>query len=153
MGAIRGVECVVYVNVSVEEDPYADPDWQAWGCLRDTTLNLTFDEVDASCRGGGGFRASEVALTSIEVTGNAIKDKEDATFVALEQLAIGKSKIDVLVLDGPKASADTSGWRFIGKIFSWSEAQAFEDILKIDFTLKPARDIAHPPQPIEGPVT
>jgi len=151
MGAIRGIECVVYFNASINALPYANPLWQVWGCVRDTTLNLTFDEVDASCRGGGGFRASDATLTSIEVTGNALKDKDDAGFVALEALAIAKTSVDVMVLDGLLNSANSSGWRFVGKFFSWSEAQPFEDILKVDFTLKPTRS-ANPPVFVEGPI-
>lgn len=149
MGEIRGVECKIYLNVETT-DAYADPDWSEWLCVRDVTLNLTFDETDATCRGGGGFRASAPTLTSIEVTGQAIKEKADAVFIAMELAARTKASVDVLVMDGPRASADADGWRFRGKFFNWTENQPFEDIVMIDFALKPARD-ANPPAAVAGP--
>lgn len=149
MTTIRGVACQIYLNVE-DTDAYADPDWGQFACVRDATLNLTFDEADTTCRGGGGFRTSDPVLTSIEVSGQALKDKDDAVFVAMELAARNKTTIDILVMDGPRASADSDGWRFRGKIFSWNENQPYEDVVTVDFTIKPTND-ANPPAAVSGP--
>ena len=146
MGAIRGVECKVYLNTG----SYESPTWSEWACTRDTTLAFDFEEVDASCRGGGGFRQSAVALTALEVSGSAIKEKDDAVFVAMELAARSRTIVDVLVLDGVRTSADSDGWRLDAQIFGWTENQPFEDIVTVDFTLKPARS-ANVPTAVSGP--
>lgn len=147
MGSIQGVECKVYFNTAT----YGTPTWVEWSCARDTTLSIDYEEVDASCRGGGGYRQSAIALTSIEVSGNAIKDKADTTFVAIEAAARAKTVIDILVLDGPRLSASTDGYRMDAQIFNWTENQPFEDTVTIDFSIKPARS-ANAPTPVSGPL-
>ncbi len=126
MGAIRGIDCKVYFNTGT----FVAPTWSEWQCVRDTTLNLTYEEVDATCRGSGGWRQSAISLASLEVSGNAIKEKEDASFVAIETAAKAKTVIDILVLDGPRLSADSDGYRLDAQIFSWNENQPYEDIGK-----------------------
>ncbi len=137
MGAIRGVECRIYLNTG----SYGTPTWAEFVCLKDTTISLDFGEVDATCRGGGGYKQSAVTLTSLEVSGSAIKEKADTTFVAMESAAVGKTVVDLLVMDGVRTSADSDGWRFDGQIFSWTENQPLEDIVTVDFTIKPARSV------------
>lgn len=134
MGAIRGLDCKVYVNTGT----YAAPTWAEWECVRDTTLDITFDEVDASCRGSGTFRQSTLTLGTLEVTGDAVKDKDDPSYIAMELAARNKTIMDVVVLDGPIDDDDSDGWRLDAQIMSWSESQPYEDVLTVDFTLKPA---------------
>ncbi len=100
MGAIRGVDCKVYINTGT----YAVPVWAVWACVRDTTLNISFDEVDSTCRGSGGFATASPTLTNLEVTGNAVKEKDDASFIAMETAARNKTVMDVLILDGDRTA-------------------------------------------------
>lgn len=146
MGTLRGIECKLYINTSIDADPYANPTWSEIACIRNATLNLEFEEVDATCRGAGGFRASEPTLTALEVTGDAIKDKDHAAFLAAEAAAVGKSEVDLVVLDGPIDDDDSDGWRFSGKFFSWNENQPYEDIVTVDFNAKPGRAANNPTQ-------
>lgn len=146
MGAIRGIDCKVYINTGT----YGTPVWAEWQCVRDTSLNLTYDEADATCRGSGGFRQSAVTLASLEVTGNAIKEKDDASFIAMETAARNKTIMDILVMDGVRTSADSDGWRLDAQIFGWNENQPYEDIVTVDFTIKPARS-ANAPAAVAGP--
>lgn len=146
MGAIRGIDCKVYINTGT----YVTPTWAEWACVRDTTLSLTYDETDATCRGSGGWRQSAVTLASMEVSGSAIKEKADPSFIAMELAAQQKTVMDILVLDGGRLSADTDGWRLDAQIFSWTENQAYEDIVTVDFSIKPARS-EHAPTAVSGP--
>lgn len=129
---------------------YATPTWVEWLCVRDTTLSIDYEEVDATCRGSGGWRQSAISLASLEVSGNAIKEKDDATFLLIEAAAQAKTVIDILVMDGVRTSADSDGYRLDAQIFSWTENQPYEDIVTIDFTIKPARS-ANAPTPVSGP--
>lgn len=145
MGAIRGIECKIYLNTGT----HGSPTWVEWSCARDATFNLTFEEVDATCRGSGGYRQSAITLSAIEVTGNAIKEKADSTFLLMEAAAVAKDVIDVLVMDGSRTDANSDGWRLQAQFFSWVENQAYEDIVTVDWTMKPARD-TNPPVQFQG---
>ena len=118
--------------------------------MRDTTLSIDYEEVDATCRGSGGWRQSAISLSTLEVSGNAIKDKADTTFVAIEAAAQAKTVIDILVMDGVRTSVDSDGYRLDAQIFTWTENQPYEDIVTVDFTIKPARS-ANAPTPVSGP--
>ncbi|HBE68512.1 MAG TPA: hypothetical protein DDW52_10230 [Planctomycetaceae bacterium] len=118
--------------------------------MRNTTVNLTFDETDATCRGSGGYRQNAVTVASLEVTGDAVKDKADASFVAIEAAAVAKTTLPMLVMDGDRTVAESDGWQFDGQIFSWEEAQGYEDIVVVSFTIKPARGSA--PALVSGPI-
>ena len=142
MGAIRGIDCKIYLNTGT----HGTPTWVEWLCARDSTFSLTFEEADATCRGSGGYRQSAITLSSIEVTGSAIKEKDDATFLLMEAAAVAKDVIDILVMDGTRLLDESDGWRLQAQFFSWVENQAFEDIVTIDWTLKPARDSNAPVQ-------
>jgi hypothetical protein len=141
MAEIRGIDCKVMF------DPGTG--YIEWECVRNTSLNLTFDETDATCRGSGGYRQTAVTLASLEVTGDAVKDKADASFLAIEAAAIAKSTLPMRILDGDPTLASTSGWEFDGQVFSWTEDQNYEDIVTVSFTLKPARGSA--PALLTGP--
>ena len=146
MGAIRGVECKIYLNTSI----YATPTWVEWLCARDSTLSMDMGEADASCRGGGGFKMSAPTLTALEVSGTALKEKEDPTFIAMELAARGNTIVDILVMDGDRTSVDSDGWRLDAQFFNWSEQQPLEDVVAIDWTLKPARSL-NKPTAVSGP--
>lgn len=146
MGAIRGVSCRTYLNTGT----YEAPTWVEWLCQRDSTLSMDMGEADASCRGGGGFKMSTPTLTSLEVSGTALKEKDDPTFLAMELAAQGKTIVDVLVMDGPRLDATSDGWRMDAQFFNWSEQQPLEDVVSVDWTLKPARSL-NKPKAVSGP--
>lgn len=141
MAEIRGIDCTVYFD--------SGGGYTEWECVRNTSINLTFDETDATCRGSGGYRQSAVTLATLEVTGDAIKDKADASFLAIEAAAIAKTTLPVLVMDGDRTLATSDGWLFDAQVFSWGEEQNYEDIVTVSFTIKPARGSA--PAKVTGP--
>ena len=152
MGTIRGMDCKVYYNSSVNADPYANPVWTLFPCVKDTTLSLEFDEADATCRNSGGFKQAVTTLGNLEISGNAVKDRSDTSFVAMETAAVAQTVLEVLVMDGPKAAATSNGWRLPVQIRTWTENQPLDDIVMVDFVLKPART-ANPPAKMTGPIT
>ena len=152
MGTIRGLDCKVYYNSSTDTDPYANPVWTLWPCVKDTTLSLEFDEADATCRGSGGFKQAASTLGNLEIDGNAVKDRSDTSFVAMEAAAVAQTVLEVLVMDGPKAAATSNGWRLPVQIRTWTENQPMDDVVTVDFALKPART-THSPAKMTGPIT
>lgn len=138
MAEIRGLNCRLYYS------PDSGTTWSTWNCVKDVTVSLSLEEVDASCRGSGGFRLSATTFGALEVSGNAIKNKSDTSFLAFEAAAISKSPILVQVTDGDRTVSGTSGWEFESNITEWSENQPFEGIVEVDFTMKPAHATTAP---------
>ncbi len=142
MASINGLDCKLYVNTAT----YGSPTWVEWPCVRSSVLNLTYDEVDATCRGSGGFRRTSPTLALLEVTGDAIKDKDDASFIDMQDAARAKTVLDIMVLDGDRTVDGSDGWRLDAQIFSWTENQPLEDVVTVDFTIKPS-PTANAPEP------
>ncbi len=144
--SIRGLESVVFLNTG----SYDAPTWVEWTAVIDASLSMDFGEVDVTTRGSGGVKVSTPTLTSIEVSGSALKDKDDATQVAMELAAQGKTAVEVLVLDGPRLSSDSDGWRMSAIFSKWEEQQPLEGRTEISWTLIPTRS-AHKPVAVSGP--
>jgi len=133
MGAIIGLECKVYLNTGAS---YASPTWTEVDCIQDATLDLQWEEADASSR-GSQFRQLVASIGTLEVSGSAIRDKDNAAFVALDLAARNKTIVDVVVLDGSILLDESQGYRFEGQVFSWTRNEALADVVAHDFTIKP----------------
>ncbi len=151
MPGIRGMDCVLLVNMSTNADPYANPDWQPWSCCKDVKLDLTWNSADASCRGGGRFVQNLLTSGELKITGSAVKEKDDPVFVAVAAAALNTTILDLIVLDGPKSNATSEGFRFSGQVSSWSENQAYQDAVMMDFEIGVARS-SHAPATVKGPI-
>lgn len=149
MPAIRGVDAKLYYNSGT----FAAPVWNEWQCVRSTTLSLTFDSVDASCRGSGGWKLNAPTLSNLEISGDALIDKDDASYLALRLAAYNKTVVDFLVMDGPRASATSDGFRFAGQFSDFSTEQPYDDLQSASFTIQPARSADQPnPVAVTGPL-
>lgn len=130
----------LYINTSVAPDPFATPAWTEWSCIEDLTLAISKEELERTCRGeaaAGGFSRTGVGLGSMEISGTALKNKDDAAFLVAEDAMVNDTILDIWVLDGANDSADSDGWRLPAIFTSWSESQGISDYISIDFTLKP----------------
>lgn len=131
---IRGKDCVLEINTGT----YGSPTWAEITCARDVNWTLSYDEADASCR-ADSYRTSVNIIGAVEVTGNALKDKGDASYTAFEAAALAGTTLDVRVSDGDPDTTGTNTLRFDGQIQNWQEGQPYEDLVTNDFTIKPTK--------------
>ncbi len=154
MGAIKGLDCRLYLNTSVAADARTNPTWSEWKCVNSAKLSIDFDAADSSCRGGGKWKQQTPTQGTLAVSGSAIKDKEDSAFLVASAAAINNTIVDVMVLDGDRAApagvGQSDGWRFDGQFSSFSENQDLTDVVKIDFELGVARTL-NPPTQVSSP--
>ncbi len=117
---------------------YGSPSWNEVANVRDVKLGAEMTEQDATTRAAGGVELAEPILHKLSVGGKIRNDTSDTTgFVALRTAYLARAILDILVLDGPRTTNDSYGFRFDAKCFSMGEDQAIENILYQEFMLKP----------------
>lgn len=125
-------------TLSLNSGSYGTPTWAAVANTRDVKVGASLDEYDASTRAGGGVKQSEPTMLGLEVTGLVRSDQNDTTgFVALETAFLGRTSLDVLVLDGGATVSGSRGYRCDMKVFKFDEDQSLGNILHHEFSLKP----------------
>ena len=133
MAVLKGINCKVYYNSGT----YGSPTWALVNPVIEVSVNLENSTFDASNR-DSNYRLQLPALTDISVDFRFHKDKADTDFLALETAAQTRANLDLLILDGIQASADSDGWRILGFFSSWTESQPLEDAVTVDATYVPA---------------
>ena len=129
-----GFDGTVYFNSGT----YGAPTWNLVSAIRDASVDATMSEVDASTRQGGGLTQSEPIMLSLGLTGKIRTDEADTTgYLAMESAFLGRTSLDILILDNPNTLSGARGYRFDAKCFKLGEDQALDNLLFREFELKP----------------
>lgn len=122
----------------INSGTYASPTWNEVKRVKEVKVGAAFDKEDATTRMGGGIKQSEPVLLDIGLTGKVRSDEGDTTgFLAMETAFLTRAEIDVMVLDGDKATDGSRGYRIGMKVFKFEEDQDVAKILWRDFDLSP----------------
>lgn len=135
MGTIIGMDCELFHNSGT----FITPVWGQCDAAKDVSIEVQVNEVDASRRGSGGWRQNETTLKEATVNATFVKDKDDATFVAIESAFRSNSSMEIAVLDGANAVGTdwlTAKW----KVTQWNESQGLEDVVNVEATFRIAPD-------------
>jgi hypothetical protein len=128
-----GFDGKIYFNSAI----YATPTWNDISAVQDVSVEATFSEQDATTRAGGGLAEAEPVLLSLVLTGKIRSDHTDTLgFIALETATLARTSIDIMILDGDKATTGSRGYRLDCKNFKFSESQGLDNILFREFELK-----------------
>lgn len=135
MATILGLECKLFHNSGT----YATPVWGESTAVKDASLEITINEVDASRRGSGGWRQNETTLKEATLNVTFVKDKDDAVFVAIETKFQSNTSMEMAVVDGANASG--SDWLDAQwKATQWNETQDLEGVVNIEAVFRIAPD-------------
>jgi hypothetical protein len=135
MGLLKGFQCKLMHNSGT----FGTPVWAESDAVRNATLDVGEGEVDASSRASGGWKLSETTLSEATLNVTFVKEKTDASFVAIESAAKAKTALELAALDGPDG-VGTDYLDAMWKAFSWNETQDLEGILIIEAVFKPCPD-------------
>lgn len=116
---------------------YGSPTWTEASLVSDLSVNVTWDEADASAR-ESRIKQMVKTLLTLEFTGRLKKKPLDATYEAFMNAVLSDGVLDVLVMDGDKAVEGNRGWRCDAQVFSATEDQAMSNALFEDIVLKPS---------------
>jgi len=147
MGTIIGLNCKVFKRTAASS--YSTPTFTAVDAVKDASFEISDNLVDASRRGGNGFRQHEATLRDITVTLSMVKDKDDAMFVELLTAMKQKEGFELVIYDGDSGSG-SEGLDAMFKFETFNEDQELEGVLMIEATLKPTPDTDLNPTFISG---
>lgn len=116
---------------------YGSPTWTEVTLISDLSIDVTWDEADASARES---RITQTVKTMLPLSFTARLKKKplEATYEAFMNALLSDGSLDLLILDGDKATEGVRGWRCDCQVFAGSEDQAMGNVLFEDMTLKPS---------------
>jgi hypothetical protein len=127
-----GADSVYYIN----DASFETPTWTPVDLVNDMALNATWNEAQANAR-VSQVDSVEPSSLALEATGNIRVNPDDDAYQALRTAFITRAPIDVLVLNASKEHEGADGFRFTGKVLTWSEDQAFGNVIYKQFNVKP----------------
>ncbi len=129
-----GVQCSLYLNTAT----FGSPTWTKIICVSDFTVTVKWDSAEASTRES---RMKLFLKTMMEV-GFAGKlrtsDSGDANFTTIYAALLTDETLDILVLNGDKATTGVTGFRASCQLHQANEDQGLGAVVFEDIEFKPA---------------
>jgi hypothetical protein len=141
MGVKLGLDAVIKFKTGGQD---GGGGWTEMPTVKDVTLNLEGSEADATKRGGGGWRATLLAIQDASVEFEMVWDVDDPAFAAIRDSYLNREKIGLQVLDAD----DGEGLQADFQIMSFTRNEPLEEVITVSVTAKPT-DSATPPSWIE----
>jgi hypothetical protein len=105
--------------------------------VRDLTLDLERDEIDASGRDSGDWEEVVSSLKKGTVNFTVKWKKADAGFIAIRDAWIAGTALAFLILDDLKTVPDAQGLDADFTVLKFSIKQELRDIVTVDVSIKP----------------
>jgi len=115
---------------------YGSPSWLDIDLVSDLAVNPTYNEGESTAR-RTLVQTFEPTTLALELPGKIRVDRTDEAFLLLEQAFHNRLVLDLMALNGASDQNLSSGYRFDGRIFGFSEDQAMGNVLFKEFTIKP----------------
>jgi len=93
--------------------------------------------VDASTRGGGGWKQTAVVMQDATVDFDLPWDSDDATLQALKAAYFGRTTVGVAVMDGPIDEAGSEGLWMDAAVVKFERDEPLEGEVTVSVSLKP----------------
>lgn len=110
--------------------------WTEMTNIQDASLNDSMSEVDVTSRADGGVKTYVPGLRDLSWDYKG-RNKAGAELTAVRAAYTGRTAIKLRVLDGPIATAGTTGVEFWAAVFSKTADQALDADQTFDFVFKP----------------
>jgi hypothetical protein len=134
-----GILSVFYVN----DGTYGSPAWVEIDLISDLAVDAAWDEGESTAR-RTVVHTFEQTMLALDIPGKIRKDHSDAGYILIQNAFLSRAVIDILALDEDNDVNGATGFRFDGKVFTFSEDQAMGNVLFKDFTIKPCASVNVP---------
>lgn len=114
-----GIDCKAYYRSGGN---YASPTWTEITAVRDATLNVPWDLVDAPSR-GSRVKEQMKTILGLDCDLSVKASDTDTGFIALWDAAVGQASVDMLFLNGGTSQNGARGFRYHALITSANEDQ------------------------------
>lgn len=130
-----GLSCKLYY------DPAgigSTPTWVEITNAQDVGLPLTADEVEASTRGGGGFKQFLAGLIDAGITWTMVWVDGDTDITALRTAFLSRAPIGLAVMTGGIAAAGSEGLWLDVIVTGFDRQEPLNGAVTVAITVKPA---------------
>jgi hypothetical protein len=136
-----GYNCYAYYNAG----SFGSPTWTVIDPIRDLTLPLEDEDVDASSRGSLGWKETEPGMADGSVEWDMLYGQTDTAFAALQAAYNGRTTIQLLILDGPQSTAGSQGLNAIMKINKFARKEELKGAVMTELKASPAKNASAAP--------
>lgn len=116
---------------------YAVPVWNEIPIVGDCSINDAREKVSTHTRLTGPVATYEPGVVDISITAKIRVIYDDEDYEAVREAYINGSTLDIMCLDGPLSVVGVTGYRFLARVFTWSQEQNLGSILYRDIELAP----------------
>jgi hypothetical protein len=118
---------------------YNSPTWAEVAIAGDVSVSPQWDEADISSR-GSRVKSMKKSMLGLEMSVKLKKVPGNSVYGAFVDALMSDGVLDVLVLDGDKATNDVRGWRYDAQVFQGNDDQSLNGGGFLDLVLKPMDD-------------
>ncbi len=111
--------------------------WTAIDRFENLVATLTWSMAPASDR-GTGLEVQTKTTVGLTITGRVKVNESDSAYLAFIAVAITRTPINLLVLNGPSNSNGAAGYKGYFHVTVSGESQGMGDVIYKDVTLMPA---------------
>lgn len=129
---IIGAECKAYHNTG----SYATPTWDEITAIVNVRLNISVGEADGSNR-SSLWKITKPTLIDASVEFDIIWDNADADVTAIRGAVIGRSLLDLAIMDGAIATTGNQGLRAEMHLYGMNRDEQLENVVQTSHTAKP----------------
>jgi hypothetical protein len=104
---------------------------------KDITVNEEDSELDATTRGGRGYKITVGGLRDVSVDIPILYDPADPHFLALEKARLNRTTVALAFLDGDKATAGVVGTWADFSVLKKVKGEELDGLQMVTFTVKP----------------
>lgn len=138
-----GIKSKCYVNTGAD---YATPTWTEAALIGDLQVDGSWNFAAAQTRETPVERGARTTMP-LTISGKMRVKGDDAVFTKFDDAFHDSTAVlDLMVLNGDKATDDVTGYRCEFELTKWSEDQATGNVLYKDFELKPSVNTANLPK-------
>lgn len=123
-------------ELHINEGSTETPDWTEADLVGDCSVNGDWNKGNSTAR-ISRVDTEENTTLKLAITGNIRVESGDPAYEALRDAFVGDVVVDVLALNGPIDENGVEGWRFDGKVGSFSEDQNRDSVIFRSFTITP----------------
>ena len=126
---------------------YASPTWSELSHIRNLSISVEVNEVDASDR-ASVFALVEKGLVQFTVEFQYRYTASDTEWTNLitESIAVGGTGQEFAIMDGDITDSGEVGWRMDAHVMASNQGQELETAMALDVTLKPCANANGNPQ-------
>jgi hypothetical protein len=133
MSFVLGMNGKLYRNTAT----WGSPVWDEVPNVKDVDDGSDFDTWEATNRASGGVKSFLPTLQNWSLKFKMLWDPADADMLAIQAAHLTRAAIDMVALDGPKATSGSQGPRATWLVKTFPRAEHLTDGMEVDVELVP----------------